>query len=211
MLMGKVARCPVGHVMRANTFYKDTCQPVNGHFIRKRGRPRAEGTSQLLKKGARLFGTARFEAMLSDRSDGAGERYRREVDSKLGKANFECSNTGAGAWAFSLAIMVLAQGDSSVLTNFLSFIVHALPRAASRDRVVVACSCSFSCPCLTFTNQSYKTIGVRIKTITGPDTCLQREAGWRWMEVAAGAACGGWRPMRQRRAWEGATCMCVLM
>ena len=84
MLMGKVARCPVGHVMRANTFYRDTCQPVIGHFIRKRGRPRADWTSQMLKEGARLFGTTRFEAMLSDRSDGAGERYRREVDSKLG-------------------------------------------------------------------------------------------------------------------------------
>ena len=80
LLIGKVARCPAGHAMRVDTFLKDTCRPVLGHYIRKRGRPRTEWATQLLKEGARLFGTAHFERMLSDRSDGAEKRYRREVD-----------------------------------------------------------------------------------------------------------------------------------
>ena len=50
-----------------------------GHVIRRRGRPRQDWTTELLKFGSALMGRSHFERVLADRSEGADSRYKSEL------------------------------------------------------------------------------------------------------------------------------------
>ena len=79
LLLGRVARSPDGSTMRINTFRDGGVQPQIGHFIRRRGRPRQDWTTELLKFGSALMGRSHFERVLADRSEGADSRYKSEL------------------------------------------------------------------------------------------------------------------------------------
>jgi len=56
ILLGQVARAPVGDPLRKDVFMNDSLQPVISHYIRRVGRPRANWTEHMLKAGAQCFG-----------------------------------------------------------------------------------------------------------------------------------------------------------
>ena len=78
-LLGKVARSPDHSLLRQDTFIPGTLQPQIGRYVRKRGRPRQDWTTELLKRGCSKFGAERFHTMLSDTSVGAQGKWKREI------------------------------------------------------------------------------------------------------------------------------------
>jgi hypothetical protein len=75
-LLRKVAVQQADHPLRIDTFEGDTLNPQIGRYIRRIGRPRQDWTTQLLREGRARVGTQMFDTLVSDRSDGAGGRWK---------------------------------------------------------------------------------------------------------------------------------------
>ena len=80
LLFGRVAFSQAGSPLRRDTFIGDSLNPWIGHYVRRVLRPRLDWTSQLLQQAASRFGSATFQALLRDRSDGAYLRWKVEVE-----------------------------------------------------------------------------------------------------------------------------------
>ena len=52
VLLGHVARSPLGDPLRRDTFVEDTLKPIVAHFIRKVCQPAQNWTEELLRHGA---------------------------------------------------------------------------------------------------------------------------------------------------------------
>jgi len=78
IFLGKVARSPGSEPLRRDTFIPSTVQPQLGRFLGRIGRPRQDWTRELLKLGAARMGDAKFNAMLTDTTEGAQLRWKRE-------------------------------------------------------------------------------------------------------------------------------------
>ena len=79
-LLRKVAGSAEGGPMRRDTFVDATLQPQIGRFVRRLGRPRQEWTSQLMREGRLRMGHAKFQAYLTDTSDGADAHWKAELE-----------------------------------------------------------------------------------------------------------------------------------
>ena len=78
-LLRKAALTEAGHPMRKDTFADSSLIPQIGRYVRRVGRPRQDWTTQLLREGAKRFGAARFQTLLTDCSHGADARWKLEV------------------------------------------------------------------------------------------------------------------------------------
>ena len=78
VFLGRVARKADADPLRRDTFATGTFTPQLGRFIGRVGRPRQDWTRELMKAGAARMGAERFEAMLSDRANGAQSRWKQE-------------------------------------------------------------------------------------------------------------------------------------
>ena len=83
-LLRKVAITGVGHPMRQDTFADASLTPQIGRYIRRRGRPRQDWTTQLLREGHARFGATRFQTLMSYCSDGSERRWKLEVEKVFG-------------------------------------------------------------------------------------------------------------------------------
>ena len=84
VLIGRVAMAPAGDPLRRDTFVDHTLRPQIGRFIGRRGRPRQNWTSEVMREGQHRFGHAAFHNLLSDTSQGASARWRQEVKRVVG-------------------------------------------------------------------------------------------------------------------------------
>ena len=79
-LLQKVAAADSNSPLRKDTFVDETLIPQIGRFVRRVGRPRQDWTSQLLREGRERMGSQRFEKLLRDRSEGAQQRWKQELE-----------------------------------------------------------------------------------------------------------------------------------
>ena len=86
VLLGKVARSPDDDPRRIDTFIPGTVDPQIGRYVRRVGRPRQDWTAELMKVGTAKIGATRFQTLLQDKSKGAQERWKFEVQ-KLFEVN----------------------------------------------------------------------------------------------------------------------------
>ena len=80
LLLGKIARCPDGDVLRGSVFVDGSCD-IKSMGPRKRGRPRATWTNRVHSEALRLAGSKEaLAAMLQDSrtAQSAWERAVRE-------------------------------------------------------------------------------------------------------------------------------------
>ena len=78
LLMGKVVGSTAGSAIRRDVFVGNTLQPQVGRYVRRVGRPRQEWSTEVLKAGARKFGSlARMEASFGN----AEESWKAELRS----------------------------------------------------------------------------------------------------------------------------------
>ena len=78
IFLGKVARSPADSPLRRDTFIPGTILPQLGRFVGRVGRPRQDGTRELIKAGVAKLGLAKFDRMLSDTSSGAQLQWKWE-------------------------------------------------------------------------------------------------------------------------------------
>ena len=86
VLLGRVARAPVGSLLRSSTFIGDRLVPKIGQRTRRVGRPRLDWTSEVLKEGERLLGRAALETYVMDGSQGAAGRWLHALRKAYGEA-----------------------------------------------------------------------------------------------------------------------------
>jgi len=79
-LLRKVSVQGAGHPLRVDTFEGSTLNPQIGRYVRRIGRPRQDWTTQLLREGQVRMGPQRFQLLISDQSEGAGLRWKVEVE-----------------------------------------------------------------------------------------------------------------------------------
>ena len=80
LLLGRVGRSPEGGPLRRDTFWKGTARPMVGHYVRRVGRPRHDGTTELLADAERLTQShALLEAALIDPTPAGPQRWKRLV------------------------------------------------------------------------------------------------------------------------------------
>ena len=84
ILLGKVARSLADSPTRRNTFIPDSILPQIGRYVRRVARPRLDWTTELLKVGENRMGRSKLKQLLMDTTEGAQQRWKREVRELFG-------------------------------------------------------------------------------------------------------------------------------